>query len=76
MEKKIDQLSKLMKNNQWDKALKMAAKFPRLGEHKEVISRASSAMLSPNLYKSMGKNPDDLINAGISALKTRYEKYI
>jgi len=76
MEKKIEKLSALMKNNEWDKAIKMAAKFPRLGEHKAPITRAASAMLSPNLYISMGKKPDDLFNAGIIALRERYAKYL
>lgn len=76
MEKKIDQLTKLMKNNEWEKAVKMAAKFPRLGEHKQIITRASSALLSPNMYLSMGKNPNELFNAGIAALQERYAKYV
>jgi len=73
-EKKIDVLIRLMQTGEWHKAIKYAAKFPRLGEHRDAILTASSALLSPRFYVSLGKDPDKLIEAGIAALKERYAK--
>jgi hypothetical protein len=75
-QKKIDQLSALMQAGQWEQAIKFAAKFPKLGKHKEAITRASSAILSPEMYRSMDKDPECLVAYGIEALKERYPKHI
>ena len=72
MIKKIDVLRKLMQNNEWHKAIKFAAKFPRLDKHKDRILAASSALLSPGFYISIGKNPELIIQDGIAALKEKY----
>jgi len=72
MIKKIDVLRKLMQNNEWHKAIKFAAKFPRLDQHKDRILAASSALLSPSFYISIGKNPELVIQDGIAALKEKY----
>lgn len=72
MIKKIDTLRELMRTNQWHKAIKFAAKFPRLGQHKDRILAASSALLSPYFYISIGKNPEIIIQDGIAALKEKY----
>jgi hypothetical protein len=74
MEKKIDILRRLMDAGDWDGAIKMASKFPRLGEHEKPIRQASSAMLSPGLYRGMGKDPFALIESGKQALIARYSK--
>ena len=38
--KKIDTLRQLMQQNEWQKALSLAAKFPRLGAEKAVITHS------------------------------------
>lgn len=75
MEKKIDALSALMKQGQWVEAIKFAAKFPRLGKQRNSILTASAAILSPDFYISMGKNPDMLIADGVAALKERFPNH-
>lgn len=72
MEKKIDELARLMKKGDWEAAIKFAAKFPRLGKERNSILTASSALLSPAFYQSMGKDVDALVQNGIDALKTKY----
>lgn len=72
MTKKIDILHNLMQTNQWHKAIKYAAKFPRLGNERDAILTASSALLSPRTFEGMGQNPDKLVEIGITALKERY----
>lgn len=74
MERKIDTLRRFMNAGEWEKAVRFAARFPRLGEHKAVITRAASALLSPALYRGMGKDPDALLEEAVAALKMRYEQ--
>ena len=74
MQKKIDKLRAMMDAGQWDAAIKLAARFPRLGEHEKPIRQASSAMLSPGMYRGMGRDPDALIEAGKQALIARYPR--
>lgn len=73
--KKIDILSGLMRSGEWEKAIKFAAKFPRLDEHRNAILSASAALLSPDMYRSMGKDPEALFSAGVAALKDRFPKH-
>lgn len=54
-------------------ALRIAAKFPRLGPHKAAITRAWAAHVSPDLYRQMNKDPDALIAAGFDAMREMYE---
>lgn len=73
--KKIDQLAALMRAGEWNKALKFAAKFPRLGQHRDAILTASSALLAPRFYEGMGRDPQALVAAGVAALKERYTRH-
>ena len=75
MTKKIDQLSALMRSGDWNAAIKFAAKFPRLDKHREPILSASSALLSPDFYRSMGRDVDAIVAAGVAALKDRYPRH-
>lgn len=53
-------------------ALRIAAKFQELGEHKEAITRAWAAIQDPDFYRAIGKDPEALIAAGYAAMKERY----
>ena len=72
MNKKIDILRAHMEKGEWEKAIRLASKFPRLGKEKDAIMRAAASMTSPELYRGMGKCPDALFAAGVEALKARY----
>lgn len=72
----ISALQKL--KNHWaagayDKALKLAASWGRLGEHKEAITRGWAAHSNRRMYTEMGKNPSQLIIHGIAAVADRYD---
>lgn len=71
-QKKIDQLRALIAAGDLDAAIRFAAKFPRLGEHKRAIMTAASAMLNPGFYAQMGKDPEQIIAAGRAAILERY----
>jgi hypothetical protein len=53
-------------------ALKIAARFPRLGEHKERITRAWAAHSHPDTYADMGYDPAALVADGIAAIRERF----
>jgi hypothetical protein len=63
-----------MREENWDEALKLAARFQRLGEHAEAIQRAAKALLSPTIYEELGYDLARLKAEGIAALKERYSK--
>ena len=72
MPSKIAQLRTCAQASNWHGALRIAARFPRLGEHKEPITRAWSALQHPDFHRQIGQDPDALVTEGIEALKTRY----
>ncbi len=53
-------------------ALKIAARFPDLGEHADAIRRAQEAALRPSMYRQMKRDPEAIINAGYEAIAARY----
>ena len=53
-------------------ALRIAAKFPRLGDHEAAIQRAWMAVKSPDFCRQIGKDPAALIEAGNIALVERF----
>ena len=71
-ETKLSQLRRMMTAEDWEGALRMAARFPDLGKQKAAITRAWDARQSPGLYRQMGKDPEALWQAGIAALRERY----
>ena len=72
METKLSKLRTAMAANDWHAALRIAARFQRLGEHTEPITRAWAAMTNRAFYEQLGHDPDSLVSAGIAALKSRY----
>lgn len=69
---KISRLRELMANGDWDAALSLAAKFPRLGDDGPAITRANAARVHSTFYRQLRHDPDALRAAGIAALKRRY----
>ena len=72
MGKKLDILLKHIENKNFDKALSLAAKFTRLGKHKNAIILGHEARVHRDMYRQLGKKPDELIKDGIKALLDRY----
>jgi hypothetical protein len=55
-------------------AMRIAARFPDLGDHAADITRAHEALSNPsNLHEQMGKDRAALIEAGVNALRARYD---
>ncbi len=70
---KLSRLLELMADGDNRAALKLAASFPRLGNHKEPITRGWAAIQSPDFYRQIGKDPDALVVAGVEAIRERYD---
>lgn len=73
---KIEILAALMLADDWHAAIKFAAKFPRLDRHRGPILTASAALLSPEVYRQMGRDPEALIAAGAAALRDRFPQIV
>lgn len=61
-----------MTAGRWREALALAARFPRLGDHKAAIVRGHEAYAHPRFYESLGRDPLTLQAAGRAALEARY----
>lgn len=72
MEPKLSYLRKCAADSDWQGALRIAAKFQNLGEHKAAIKRAHEAFSNARFYSQIGKDPDALIALGVAALRERY----
>jgi hypothetical protein len=72
METKLAKLQRAMAAGDWPLALRIAARFPRLGAHERAIRTAHEAIAHPRFYRSLGRDPEALIAAGRAALEARY----
>lgn len=66
---KLAALREAMAAGDWNRAIGIAAKFPRLGPYKAAIMRAQACRLRPGFYRGMGKCPDAIMAAGRAALR-------
>ena len=71
---KVSQLEAAIRAGHWELALRIAARFPRLGEHRAAIVRAHEAYTNPQFYRQIGKNHEALKAEGKRALIARYGK--
>jgi len=74
-QKKVEILAEMMNTGDWHSALRLAASWPKLGEHEKAIRQGWAAKSNPALYLQMHKDPDALVAAGVAALKERYASY-
>lgn len=69
---KTDQLRQALAEGRDIDALRIAKSFRMLGQFKAEIQRAWDAYQNPRFAKSLGRNPEDLVRAGIDAIRTLY----
>lgn len=72
MTTKLAKLKELYASGDLIGALRIAARFPQLGDEKEAITRAWAAVGNPAFYRELGQDPDALLHLGIDALRRRY----
>lgn len=68
----VEVLRSYMAAGDWRAALKLAASWPQLGEHREAIQRGWEAYARPDFQLQLGRNPTQLIAEGKAALVARY----
>lgn len=72
MRTKLSQLRDAAASNDWLEALRIAAKFDRLGAHRCAILRGHQAKWHPEWSRQVGRDPATDIAVGIEALRERY----
>lgn len=72
MESKASQLRKLMAQGEWHKAIRMAAKFPDLGDERSFILDANLAITNPRWCLGLNQDIPQVIALGVAALIRRY----
>jgi hypothetical protein len=72
MQTKLAMLLDLIASDNWNHAIRFAAKFPRLGDQRDVILRAKDALLQPEFYRQLGRDPSGLVEAGKQAILSKF----
>ncbi len=72
-ETKLAKLKRLMQAGDHRAAIKLAAGWRQLGEHRERITRGWAAYNNGSFYTSIGQDPAAHIQDAIAALKERYQ---
>ena len=72
MDTKLQTLKNAAAAGDWRKAIAIAARFPRLGAHRGAIMDAHLAYTNPRFMAQVGRDIDECINAGKSAIITAY----
>ena len=72
MQTKLSQLKDAYYAGNTAKAIRIAAKFPDLGAHRNAILDANIAITNPRWTLNMKRDVDQTISAGIDALRIRY----
>lgn len=72
MTTKISRVRDLMASGDEIGALRIVARFGRLGADAETIRRGWNAWTSPAFYRELGLDPTALVRAAIAAIRARY----
>lgn len=74
METKLSAVKKQMALNNWQEAIRLAAKFPQLGEHRAAILDANLAYTNPRFMMQIKKDLNALKENGRLSLINRFWK--
>jgi|TARA_R110000868_G_scaffold58480_1_gene180695 hypothetical protein len=72
MQTKLSQIKQEFADGNFNKAIRIAAKFHDLGDQRNAILDANLAITNPRWMLGLGKDLDQAIAAGINALRIRY----
>ena len=72
MDTKLSKVKSALASGDEIAALRIVAKFPRLGVQKDAITRAWAAYQNPEFYREIGKNPAELVAFGVAAVREKY----
>ena len=74
METKLSAVQAAMQSDNWQLAIRLAARFPRLGEHRNAILDAHGAYTNPRFAAQLGRDVEALKTLGRNALVARYTR--
>ena len=74
MKTKLSAVIEALDEGNWQKAISLAAKFPRLGSERNAILDAHGAYTNPRFAVQIGRNVDQLKLDGIAALRVKYSR--
>lgn len=69
---KLDVLRAAARGGDWQRAVAIAARFPRLGAYRNAVLDAHAAYTNPRFMAQIGRDVDACIEAGKSALIAAY----
>lgn len=72
MQTKLSKVKAAFEAGDLQGALRIAAKFPDLGEQADAIKRAHEAFAHPKFWQSLGYDIEKLKEAGREALRARW----
>lgn len=71
---KLAKVREAMAAEDWDLAIRLAARFRSLGEYSEAIRRGKEILERPDFYRELGSDVDEIKRKAIQALKEKYSK--
>jgi 5-carboxymethyl-2-hydroxymuconate isomerase len=72
MQTKLSIVRQHMRAGEWQDAIRLAARFPRLDHHRAAILDAHNAYTNPRFLVQLGRDLDALKAAGRQALIDRF----
>jgi len=72
MTKKLDTLRAAAATGDWQAAVSIAARFPRLGQIRNAVLDAHTAYTNPRFLRQVGRDPEQAKAAGRDALISYY----
>ncbi|WP_374349186.1 hypothetical protein [Chitinimonas sp.] len=72
METKLSVVKQHMQAGNWQKAISLAARFPRLDRHRDAILNAHTAYIHPHFLSQLGKDVAAAKEEGRLALIDRF----
>lgn len=72
MKTKLSIVKRHMQAGEWQEAIQLAARFPRLDRHRNAILDAHGAYTNPRFLVQIGKDIEALKEAGRAALLDRF----
>ena len=74
MDTKLSAVQAAMQAENWRLAIRLAARFPRLGDHRNAILDAHGAYTNPRFAAQLGRDVEALKTLGRNALVARYAR--
>ena len=71
---KLAKVREAMADDDWELAIRLAAKLRSLGKYQKAIDRASDFLNHPTVYEQMGYDREKTIEEAVAALKEKFSR--